>query len=608
MFLPNSKKIVLLLFTVFIAVSSLFIISCQKEISGEGFIPNETPPDLSTKISSSVSGFVTDESEKAVNGAIVTIGSSTATTDKYGFFEITNAQVVKEAAVVTVAQPGYFKGIKTYIATEGKSAFFRIKLIPKTNEGSIDATAGGNVTLSNGLIISLPTNAVVNAATSSAYSGQVNVAVQWLNPLADDLDRTMPGDLRGLDSNGALKSLTTYGMAAVELTGSGGELLQIASGKKATLTIPLPSGISSSAPSTIPLWYFDEALGLWKQQGNAVKTGNNYVGDVSHFSFWNCDIAAPNGFVNFNATIVNSAGMPIANASIFVKHSTDAGWGAHGYTDSSGYVKGGIPANSQLVFEVYTDGCNTPVYSQTINTTTSSISLGTITIGTSSSATITGNVTNCSSMSVTDGYVLVKNGTYYYRSPVNPDGTFSFNTILCSGASANVQILAVDNATSQQGNVLAYNIVSGNNPIGTLNACGTSIEQFINYTINGTSYSIATPADSLTEYINTQATPPLITVSGYSPGNTGSTSMSAYIVFSQTGIAVGSTQNLVSFITKQFSDSSSSATITTPIPVNITEYGTVGQFVAGNFTGTLTGPAPANTLYNVTCNFRVRRR
>jgi hypothetical protein len=35
------------------------------------------------------------------------------------------------------------------------------------------------------------------------------------------------------------------------------------------------------------LWSFDEAKGLWKEEGQAIKTGSNYVGDVSHFSFWN---------------------------------------------------------------------------------------------------------------------------------------------------------------------------------------------------------------------------------------------------------------------------------------------------------------------------------
>ena len=242
--------------------TSVLFFSCQKELS----IDNGTgslPPDLKTKISSSVSGFVTDENNAAVMGATVQFGSSATVTDKFGYFEAKNVQVVKNAAFVTVSKPGYFKGIKTYIAKEGKSAFFRIKLIPKTIVGNINGTSGGSVTLTNGLSIALPAGAVVNAATNVAYTGTVNVAAFWINPEAADLNKIMPGDLRGIDKDGSLKLLQTFGMAAVELTGASGELLQIATGKKATITLPIPASLTASAPASIPLWYFDETNGLW---------------------------------------------------------------------------------------------------------------------------------------------------------------------------------------------------------------------------------------------------------------------------------------------------------------------------------------------------------
>jgi hypothetical protein len=70
------------------------------------------------------------------------------------------------------------------------------------------------------------------------------------------------------------------------------------------------------------------------------------------------------------------------------------------------------------------------------------------------------------------------------------------------------------------------------------------------------------------------------------------------------GIGVGSSQTLQNFFASQILDS---IHITTPILVNITEYGAVGQFTAGNFTGIFTGASPANTQYNVSCNFRLRR-
>ncbi|MFT3683098.1 MAG: hypothetical protein QM791_22755 [Ferruginibacter sp.] len=590
----------------------LFFMSCQKELSGEGgaiLPPPVVGPDLTTRITSSITGFVTNENDAVVEGATVKAGTITATTDKYGYFEIKSAQVVKNAAVVTVTKPGYFNGIKTYVATENKGAFFRIKLLPKTNGGTVDAASGGTVTLSNGLAVTLPANGVVNAVTNAAYTGQVNIAAQWLNPVAADLGKTMPGDLRGLDNSGALKLLTTYGMSAVELTGAGGELLQVAPGKKATLNFPLPATVAGAAPATIPLWYFDEAKGLWKEEGSAVKSGSNYTGEVSHFSYWNCDVPLKD-FVTFDLTLKDATGKSIAGASVSVKYANGIYTGAHGATDSSGYVKGNIPANTQLIIEVYTDyQCNGPVYTKDITTTNAPLSLGTVTLGANNTATISGNVTDCNSAAVTEGYVIAKiGGDYnYYRAAVNADGSFSLSTIICGGSTAQATIIAVDIATQQQSNPLTKTLTAGNNTVGILNACGITVEQFINYSVNGTSYAIVpsgSGSDSLQQYSNPNSTPPTISIGGYSMS--GGSFKSANLTFTANSIAANSVQSLTSFLSSAFPDSSN-VTVETPINVTITEYGAVGEFIAGNFTGTLTGPAPANTPYNVTCSFRVRR-
>ncbi len=592
------NKIFRVIVTVF---AVLLFLSCQKDLSSEdGLFPVQVT-DLTTKVTSSVSGFVTDENNAVVLGASVTVGSSFATTDKYGFFEVKNVQVVKNAAMVTVNKPGYFKGIKTYIATENKAAFFRIKLIPKANSGSINGTAGGNVTLSNGLIVALPANAVVNAGSGVAYSGAVNVAAHWIDPTATDLNQTMPGDLRGIATDGSLKTLTTYGMAAVELTGASGELLQIAPGKKATLTLTIPASIQGTAPATIPLWSFDETKGLWKQEGEATKTGNTYVGEVSHFSFWNCDV--PANYVQFNCTIKNVDGIPIpfATVKITVVGTNNAGYG---YTDSSGYVGGAVPGNAQLLLEVFSDySCGTPIYSQNFATTNTNLSLGVITVNSVSvTAAVSGTVTDCSNNPVSNGYIVMINGYQYFRYSLSNTGTFSFNTILCNNT-ATVTFVAEDNIGLQQSSPLSMTLSAGANAIGNLQACGVSTQQFVTYTINGGApISYTVPGDSITHFGNGTFAGSYI--SAFSPaGGNGEVNIS----FSNTGIAVGTAQNLLGFSSTQFIPNTQT-TIPTPINVNITEYGAIGQFISGNFSGAIvtTGPPPITT-YNIVYSFRVRR-
>jgi len=574
--------------------------SCQKDINEFESTENA---DLTTTVKSSVTGFVTDENDQPVEGAQVSVGNINTTTDAYGYFSVSDADVVKNAALVTIKKNGYFPGIKTYIATANKAAFFRIKLIPKLNAGTFSATAGGTISLSNGLSIQFPADAIINLASSSSsnYSGVVNVAASWINPTAYDINPTMPGDLRGLDQTGALKILQSFGMVAVELTSPTGDLLQIAPGKKAKLTFPIPNGIINNAPANIPLWYFDETVGLWKEEGNAVKSGSTYVGEVSHFSFWNCDV--PSNYVQFNCTVVDADGAPVSFASVkisVVGSPYNAGWGI---TDSSGYVAGAIPNNASLLLEIFPNyNCGVALYSQTFSTLTSNISLGTITIPVSvtNQANVSGTVTNCSGMPVTNGYVIMNKDNQFYRYNLNSLGAYNFTSLLCSN-SGSVSFIGEDISTQQQSATINYTLISGNNFVPNIQACGITTEQFFNYNINGTDYSFTSPADTFYAWANTQSIPTSISISASTiSGNTRYGSIS----FDQTGIAVGSSQLMNMFYVSEIVDST---TFNAPININITEYGNVGEFVSGNYSGNMTGAAPANTPYVISGSFRVRR-
>lgn len=589
--------------TILPLLAVLFFLSCQKEVSSDLGGNNVVTPDLTTKVTSSVSGFVIDETNAPVENAVVSVGGNTASTDKYGYFNIKNVQVVKTAATVTVSKPGYFKGIKTYIADNNKSAFFRIKLLPKTPGGNIDAAAGGNVTLSSGMIIALPANGVVVAASNAAYTGPVTVSASWIDPVAADLNQVMPGDLRGINTEGAIKRLTSYGMVAVELTGSGGQLLQIAPGKTATLTFPIPSSISGSAPSSIPLWSFDESNGLWKEEGSATKTGNTYVGSVSHFSFWNCDV--PNDYIQLDLTVHNSDGQPISFALVKV---TDLGStynsAAYGYTDSSGFVRGAVPANTQLKVEVYSNyWCTSSNYSQTVTTTTANLSLGTIIINTSaSSATVTGTVVDCSNNPVSNGNIIVHEGWQYTRYPLNADGTFSISRMLCSGTGT-VSLIPEDAANAVQGSPVTQTLTTGANAVGTLQACGVSIAEFMTWAVDGgASTTLTPPVDSLGQYGSGSTNSFFISGSANAGGGTTFNSISFGV--DATGIAVGSTQILQNIYVSQMN--TQNLTITTNPVVNITEYGPVGGFIAANFTANVLDNT-TSVSHTVVCSFRVRR-
>lgn len=473
-----------------------FFTSCRKDINTD--LPGiaEHLPDLSTTVSSSVSGFVTDENNAPVIAAVVKVGTMVTSTDSYGYFSVRNVQVVKEAAVVTVTYNGYFNGIKTYIAAEGKAAFFRIRLLPKTIAGTFDAATGGSVSLTNGSIVSLPANAVKLASGGALYSGMVQVALQYIDPTSTELIRIMPGDLRGVNTSGFIKRLISYGMLAVELTGDGGELLQIADEKKATITTAIPGATSSTAPASIPLWYFDERKGLWIEEGTATKSGNNYVGEVSHFSFWNCDQSS--SYVHFDCTLYVSdaaSRQPLAYTQVKISVADNPANFSYGITDDSGYVAGLVPDNTSLLFEVYgTFNClNGSVYSQNFTTTNSALSLGDITVNNNASqstAFINGTVTDCNNNPLTNGYVMATINADYSRISLNALGEYNFNTLLCSITATTISLLARDSAGGNQSTDTTVSVVPGTNAIGNIRACGNA---FMNAVSNGYLYHPTSP-------------------------------------------------------------------------------------------------------------------
>ena len=587
-------------------ISILFLISCQKEIKdniGTNPGPTPVPADLTTRVTTAVvSGFVTDENNDPISGASVKVGTvASTTTDEFGYFEVRNAEVIKNAAVVTVSQPGYFKGIKTFIGEQGKSAFFRIKLIPKANAGTVSGSSGGDVTLANGLKISFPANGVMVDGSGAPYSGTVNVAAYWIDPTGADLPLEMPGDLRALNTNNELRVLRTYGMAAVELTGSSGELLQVATGKKATITMPVPSSLLASAPSSIPLWHMDETKGLWVEEGSATKTGNAFVGEVSHFSFWNCDL--PSVYVQINLTVVDGNNNPVPNSWVRItSQNVFPGIATFGITDSSGYVSGAVPANDQLEVDIYSNlQCGSSAYTQQVSTGTSNVSLGNIVLGNSNIpvSNINGTVTNCSNAPVSNGCVLMMLNNNYYRSNLNSNGSFSFNALLCGGTSATTSITAIDFSAAQQSPALTVTLTPGNNNVGNLQACGAVSQEFITYTIDTLNYQYNTPLDAVT-MSGAGGVGPIGLISGVSS----STSNSCNISIDFTGAALGSQQIINYFSAVQWP---------TLVPqnagtmVNITEYGPVGGYIAGNFNGVfVTQTSPTNT-FNINFSFRVRR-
>ena len=570
--------------------------SCQKEIEND--LPAKIPGNVinAIPVTASLTGKVIDENNIAVASAIVSVGGSTATTDIRGLFSFENILLDKIATKLTVEKTGYFKSFRTFSASENTTNFVKLKLIPKTLLGNIDAVTGGSVNLPDNSRITLSANTVVVKSTNQSYSGSIKVFAASIDPTATDISQIVPGSFQANDVNNNRVLLVSFGMMAVELEGSGGEKLQIANGKTAKLRFTIPASLRATSPATIPLWSVDENTGLWKQEGSATKTSDYYEGDVSHFSFWNCDINVPTVYLELK--VVTAEG-PLHHTQVKITRTNNGG-ASYGYTAASGHVGGLVPKNEPLLLEIMST-CNQVIHSQNIGPFSSNTDLVTITVTTATqyNLLIEGSAVNCSNQPVTNGKALIYfEGQLYIRAITN--GSFSLTITRCSNSVANVEVVAVDNAASQQSITWVSSASTGAINTGLLNACGISSNSYINYNLDGTNYSIssANVGDTISNYPSTGGTQNQNTtrITGFKAGQ-----QNIRISFYSQNIVVGTFP--LQFLTVNLYEA---ITLVTPFNVIYTTYGVPGQFIEGNFTGEFRENAN-NNLHTISASFRIRR-
>lgn len=583
-----SSRILLFLFLVG------FVVSCSDPMEDRAKDPDIVIPDLEEKITASVSGFVTTESGDPVVYAAVAAGDKEVLTDGSGYFKITGASVPEFAGQVSVISPNYFTGYETFTPNTERESFVRITLLEKPEAKTIAAT-GGSVTV-EGATVQLQANSVVLASTGAAYAGDVKVHVRMLELDEAGLRPGLPGDGRGVDANGHAKVLRSFAPIIIELSTAGGQPLQLASGKLATITLPIASDMIGDAPNTISLWTYNTASGLWEEHGTAQKNGSTYVGTVEHFSFWDGAVGMP--MVNLTARVVNSANQPLVHVPVrltFAGQPVNAGHGSSAFTDANGYVTGVVIANRNYVLDILTP-CNTPAYSHNFSAASSDVDLGTLTGNLGQSAvTISGLAKNCDGQNITNGYVQTYDGAFFHRFPV-VNGSFSFNGIMCTNTT--VSLVAVDLATYKQNTPKEMTLASGTNDAGTLTVCGSSTMGHITYTYDGTTVTIQEPADTLAAYaFDTFTGSQIVTLSG--EPNT-----AQKMAFQLTGEQEIGTNT----VTEVFSTVFPSGRGYWPVAINvtITEYDAPGGFISGEFSSNMLDFGD-NSVHTFSCSFRVRR-
>jgi hypothetical protein len=296
------------LFLLILLVSFLFYNGCKD--SGNDPLPG----DDSRLVTTTISGTVLDEFDTPLAGVEVKTADQTVMTNSLGGFSFSNVQVPVNRFVVNATKSGYFRGSLADVPKANGTSNIKIYLVSAGVTETISASSGGIVQIASGTGVEIISNSVVNK-DGSAYNGNVNVSVAYLDPTSENFANVIPGgDLQAVRTDNSPATLYSYGIIKVEMKNDAGSTLQIKNGNTSTITVEIPGSMVSSAPQTIPLWHYDDATGLWKEEGTATKQGDKYVGTVGHFSDWNCDV--PQGTATVKGMVVDCKNQPVPGVSV----------------------------------------------------------------------------------------------------------------------------------------------------------------------------------------------------------------------------------------------------------------------------------------------------
>lgn len=578
------KPIVSLTLATAALLAGLF--ACQKYTSTSTTNPTDNlfPPDI--MVTASVQGRVIDQDGVPVQGATVTSGAASTSTDINGVFTFSNISLSSRFGFIQAAKSGYFTGSRSIAANAGSANFISIRLITLAETGSFPAATGGKIAPSAGDTVSFGPSGIVTAATNAAYTGTVHVFASYLNPANNHLGQYMPGDLRGIGSDGKEVALQSYGMMNVELRDDNGNKLQLASGQQATITVAIPDSLQASAPATIPLWYFNDSTGRWMQQGSGTRQGNNYVGTVGHFTWWNFDLVYTP--MSFKVRFKDQFGNAVAYTQVDMVYSssgkTISVFG--GYTDSSGFLSSIMPAGKSVTLILGTE-CGNIVAGVNVPPAFTPVDLKTVTVtDPETDLTLTGKLVDCYNNPVDSGYVNISLDGLIHRAVV-VNGNFTMAVHRCYNSNVPLRIAGADLVTSQQGATTTIdNVIQGKLDVGTLSACGVSVNQYMTVTVNGNTYNQSDP-QSLSYWNFT-----------FQCGN-------PYLHFTIPGLSAPGTYSPSNF-TMYAGNHAFANTGGSSVQCTITDFGAVNQFITGTLSGNIYD-STASALTPLSGSFRIMR-
>ena len=202
--------------------------------------------------------------------------------------------------------------------------------------------------------VSVPANAF-QFTDGTPATGMAQVNITELDILDLEADFSWAPNLIGIPEGGSERSsIRTFGMSEFHFS-QNGRTLDLRPGVNATLSMDLAAPyvvteetgplvspfVDAYDGAVLPLWYYDTADLVWREEGEAVVSADNEsdsgfkaTGEVSHFTYWNIDYITPFVNADIHINVVDQDGNPRNDVEVMTYHTAvyvppEAGESAH---------------------------------------------------------------------------------------------------------------------------------------------------------------------------------------------------------------------------------------------------------------------------------------
>ncbi len=305
----RAKQCCVIVSAAMLSVLLALVAGCGDGNSGGG------TPAPATQATGTVTGQVVSSANNApVSGATVKTDSGTTTTAPDGKFSV--SAPAADRTIVRVEANGFADAFPVARVTSGQTTNLGVKLVQIGTTATVSVATGDTVSIPNSTArVTIPANGLV-PQTGGTPAGSVTVSLTPLNPAVDM--SLMPGGFNGIPSGGgSTQPIESFGALLIDIRDSAGTRYTLAQGQTASIRIPVATQ-SSSPPTTIPLWFFDEVAGVWREEGTARLQGSGsnryYEGDITRVAYWNADYLFDSIVVN--GCVKDANGQVVANARV----------------------------------------------------------------------------------------------------------------------------------------------------------------------------------------------------------------------------------------------------------------------------------------------------